>query len=332
MSTPRRPGTSPPGPLRRHRRAPTRPARGAAILIAMVLLTVVATLAAGMVWQQWRSVQVETAERARSQTGWILTGALDWARLILREDARGNDSKDHDDLAEPWATPLAEARLSSFLAADRDNTADADIDAFLGGAITDAQGRYNLRNLVGDDNKLQPEQVAMLGRLCALAGLPTSLADQIAQQWLAAWLASDSSAPLLPKQVDDLVWLGLDSASVARLAPLLVVLPKRTLVNLNTAPREVLAGVIPDIGLGGADRLVQARPFKTLEAAKAQLGGATALNARDLAVKSDFFEVQGRIRLGDHALEERTLVERRQGPQVVPVQRLRRALRTDTPR
>lgn len=29
-----------------------RPARGAALLVAMVLLSVVATLAAGMVWQQ----------------------------------------------------------------------------------------------------------------------------------------------------------------------------------------------------------------------------------------------------------------------------------------
>lgn len=64
-----------------------RPARGAALLVAMVLLSVVATLAAGMVWQQWRAVQVETAERSRHQSGWMLLGALDWARLILREDS-----------------------------------------------------------------------------------------------------------------------------------------------------------------------------------------------------------------------------------------------------
>lgn len=54
-----------------------RPARGAALLVAMVLLSVVATLAAGMVWQQWRAVQVETAERSRHQSGWMLLGALD---------------------------------------------------------------------------------------------------------------------------------------------------------------------------------------------------------------------------------------------------------------
>ena len=45
----------------------------------MIILTLVATLAAGMVWQQSRAVQVEAAERARVQAAWILTGALDWA-------------------------------------------------------------------------------------------------------------------------------------------------------------------------------------------------------------------------------------------------------------
>ena len=88
-----------------------RPAqRGAALLLALLLVALVATLASAMVWQQWRAVQVEAAERARAQAAWVLDGATDWSRLILREDAR-TGSNDH--AAEPWATPLAEARLST---------------------------------------------------------------------------------------------------------------------------------------------------------------------------------------------------------------------------
>ena len=60
--------------------------RGAALLTAMVIVTLVATLAAAMVWQQWRAVQAETIERSRIQSAWILSGALDWARLILRDE------------------------------------------------------------------------------------------------------------------------------------------------------------------------------------------------------------------------------------------------------
>ena len=60
--------------------------RGAALLTAMLTVTLVATFAAAALWQQWRSVEVETAERDRLQAAWVLSGALDWARLILRED------------------------------------------------------------------------------------------------------------------------------------------------------------------------------------------------------------------------------------------------------
>src|SRR5689334_5923452 len=117
--------------------------RGAALLTAMIIVTLIATLAASMVWQQWRAVQVEAAERARTQSAWILSGALDWARLILREDQRSGKVTA---LTEPWAVPLAEARLSTFLAADKDNNTDDGIEAFLSGSISDAQGRYNLTN------------------------------------------------------------------------------------------------------------------------------------------------------------------------------------------
>ena len=49
---------------------------GAALLAAMLTVALVASMAAAALWQQWRSVEVETAERARVQSLWVLTGAL----------------------------------------------------------------------------------------------------------------------------------------------------------------------------------------------------------------------------------------------------------------
>ena len=119
---------------------------GAALLAAMLTVALVAAFAAAALWQQWRAVEIEAAERARLQSAWILTGALDWARLILREDARSGGA---DHLAEPWAVPLQEARLSTFLAADRNNTTDNDADqTFLSGQIIDLQSLLNVNNLV----------------------------------------------------------------------------------------------------------------------------------------------------------------------------------------
>ena len=301
---------------------PRRPAGGAALLVAMVLLTLVATMASAMVWQQWKGVQVESSERARVQTGWILQGAQDWARLILREDARSGRATA---LTEPWATPLAEARLSTFLAADRNTTADDGPEAFLSGAISDAQARYNLRNLV-DNGKLLPAQVTMLQRLCASIGLGADVATLLANGMLAASVGTDAVAPLAPQQLADLVWLGLDADTVDRLAAVAVLLPVRTAVNLNTAPREVLAAVITGIDLGGADRLLQARqrqPFRSVDEANTVLGKTITLQPGVVDVKSAFFEVRGRLRLDHRVLNEQTLVERKPGLEVVSIQRQR---------
>jgi general secretion pathway protein K len=307
------------------RRPPRRcPTRGAALLVAMVLLTVVTTLAAGMVWQQWKGVQVESAERSRSQTAWILNGALDWARLILREDARSGQATSLD---QPWATPLAEARLSTFLAADRDNNTDSGPEAFLAGAISDAQARYNLRNLV-EGGKLVPAQVSALQRLCTSVGLGQEVAAVVANGLLAATLAADASAPLAPSQLADLAWLGLDAPAIERLASVVALLPAATPVNLNTASRDVLASVVTGLDLGSADRLVQARerkPFRDLAQAKEVLGSAITLNPREVDVKSSYFEVRGRLRLEQRVLEETSLVQRN-GMDVTTIQRLRQTL------
>ena len=302
--------------------------RGAALLIAMVILTMVATLASSMVWQQWRAVQVEAAERARVQSAWILMGALDWARLILREDAR-NGGADH--LGEPWATPLAEARLSTFLAADQSNTDDGP-EAFLSGSIVDAQSRYNLRNLVDPGTgKVLPLELAILERLLESISVSTDVAVRIAKQLNSATSLVNPAAnsPLPPESVAELTWLGIDEATVQLLQPYVVLLPIRTPVNLNTASALVLAAVIDKLDLGGAERLVQARQrnhFRAVLDAQNVVGSNFSLSPDRVGVNSSFFELGGRLRLGDRILEERSMVQRR-GLDVVTFQRRRVNLR-----
>ncbi|WP_428420145.1 type II secretion system minor pseudopilin GspK [Methylibium sp.] len=301
------------GLIRRHQ-------RGAALLTAMVIVTLVATLAGAMVWQQWRAVQVEVAERARSQAQWILTGAIDWARLILREDARTGGA---DHLGEPWAVPLAEARLSTFLAVDRDNTDDAP-EAFLSGSITDAQSRYNLRNLIdARSGTAAGAEERVLQRLLETIGARSDLAPLIARGLRDAALASgqqtstseiNADPPLMPERVEQIAWLGIDAETLALLSPYVSLLPVRTTVNANTAPKEVLVAVIEGLDLASADRLIQARqhnPFRNVaEIGKLLPQGVSAATDR-ISVTSAFFEVRGRLRLQDRSVEERALVERR---------------------
>jgi general secretion pathway protein K len=301
--------------------------RGAALLLAMLIMTLVTTLAAGMVWQQWRAIQVEAAERGRTQAAWILVGALDWARLILREDQRENNRGNPpaaDHLGEPWAVPLAEARLSSFLAADRDNNSVAEndsLDAFLSGSITDAQSRWNLSRLIDPNTgKAKPDEQKVLARLCAQAGATGDCAVRIGDALGKAWTppGGGSAAAITPQQLSQLAWLGIDADTIKRLEPWVDLLPDPTTeVNINTAPAEVIMAAVDGMSLGNAQRLVQDRQRKEIRdlngpATRAYFPVTAPQQIPGISLTSRFFYIQGRLRLEERVLEERSLVERNQ--------------------
>lgn len=292
---------------------------GAALLTALIVVTLIATLAAAMVWRQTRAVHIEAADRARAQANWVLLGALDWARLILREDLRANTSGENvDHLGEVWAVPLAEARLSTFLAAERENaTADAGPEAFLSGQIDDAQARYNLANLGGKE--ISPLERGTFLRLCQSAGLAGDLAERLLLQINLALDASGDTqnAPLRPQKLSQLSWLGVPAAALKPLEPWVVLLPEKThAVNANTAPREVIAALFEGMDLSTAERLVQARRtqhLKSFQEIKTLLGlpdNTPGLTADRIATGSKYFFVTGRLRLDERVVEQRSLVRR----------------------
>src|SRR4030095_7551488 len=105
-------------------------------------------------------------------------------------------------------------------------------------------------------------------------------------------------------------------------------LPERTPVNMNTAPREVLAAAIDGLDLGSAQRLVEGRerkPFKSIGDARPLLPPRITLDPRTVGVQTNYFIVRGRLRLGERVLEEESLVQRRQ-LEVVALQRERVSL------
>lgn len=293
--------------------------RGAALLTAMLMVVLVATLASSMLWQQWRGVEVEAAQRTRQQAAWVLTGALDWARLILREDARQGGA---DHLAEPWAVPLAPARLSTFLAAERgqatvDDDGNALGQAFLAGQIEDLQARLNVTNLV-DGNKLHEPSLAAWQRLFAHLNLPDleleAFTQALLQSRAPAGLAAKPGWPLQPRQLADLQWLGLSKQTLLALQPYITLLPIRTTINLNTAAPEVLLAVVPGMDLAQARALVQARNrqhMRTLADADRLVGNAAIrFDATVHGVASRFFSVTGQLRIDGATLQEVSVLQR----------------------
>ena len=304
---------------------------GAALLAAMLTVTLVATFAATALWQQWRSVEVEAAERTRIQSAWILIGALDWSRLILIEDSRAGGA---DHLAEPWAVPLEEARLSTFLAADRNVTQIDDAgggeEAFLSGQIIDLQSRLNLANLVSGDT-VNEAALAQFERLFAQLGLPPAELTALVQALRQAQAPGNENAdaPLMPQSPNQLAWLGLAPRTLALLAPHITLLPERKPVNLNTAGAEVLMATLRGLDRAGADRIMavrQMQPFRSVDDVKKLLGEQIEVSGSEHGVASSYFEVHGRLRMGPTVVQERSLV-RRMGLEATTVWRERTGAR-----
>ena len=121
---------------------PLRDQRGVAVITALLLTTLAVTIVASLFWQQQVQVRAIENQRLQLQKQWVLRGAMDWARLILREDGKYSST---DDLNEPWSVPLANTRLDQYVEKD-DVKGDAG-SAMLSGAIQDAQSRLNLTGL-----------------------------------------------------------------------------------------------------------------------------------------------------------------------------------------
>ena len=313
---------------------------GAALLGAMLVLTLVASLASGALWLQWRQVELEAAERTRAQSLWLMTGVMDWTRLILSEDARSGQSADH--LGEPWALPVQESKLSTFLSQDH-QWREGDPEVFLSGQIVDAQSRLNLTALLVN-GRPSPAQQAAWTRLFARLELPPSELQLLLQRWPQVVAASERArtantsstasagasaaaanmgdtatmaAPLLPQRLEQLAWLGLQPGTLERLRPYATVLPLATPVNLNTADPVVLEAVVPGLSSADARQWVMRRnsqPWMTLQEAAQALGPQGGqLDPALHAVRSRYFEIQGRLRIAQTVQHERALVEREGG-------------------
>jgi general secretion pathway protein K len=312
--------------------------KGAALLMAMLTVALVATLASAALWQQWRQVEIEIAERGRSQTAWMMTGALDWTRLILREDANSAQAAGVDHLGEPWALPVQESRLSSFLSQDQ-QWREGDPNVFLSGHITDAQSRLNVRNLV-EDGRIVAIEWASWRRLFERLSLPLSELDALSRQLVLALPPSAHAqrpanlAPLMPQRTAQLVWMGLSPATLNALAPFVTVLPESTTVNLNTAPPEVLMASVSGLDLASARQLITQRaraPWTSLEDARKAFGSAArSIDDKRHSIQSQYFEVNGRMRIDQVVQQEQALV-RRENKQVRMLWRSRAPLLSHKP-
>jgi len=296
------------------------PHQGAALLMAMLVAALVAVVAVALAADQQRWLADVAHRRDQVQAQSLALAGIQWARQIVREDARAG-SLDH--LGEPWslslpATPIANGTIE--------------------GRIEDAQGRLNLNALARDDAAANIDR-ARLARLFAGKGLAPALLDAIGD-WIdpdavprangaedAAYASATSAslpanAPLVrPAEISAV--RGVGGTAYAAVAPFVTALPAIAPLNVNTAAPEVLIAALPDLRGDAVAVLLADRaraPYTSVSNFRSRLPMGVALaDEAGLGVTSNYFIVTVTSRQGDAIAQARALLQReaRQAPVVL---------------
>lgn len=304
--------------------------RGVAVITALLLTALAITVVASLFWQQQVQVRSMENQRQRLQTQWAMRGMVDFARFWLRQDNPSLTALDG-----VWATPIEEARLDDYV--DREKVEMEKFDATVSGRALDAQGRFNLINLVDVMGNPSPPHLQayqrLLGNLQLDSGLAQATADAVVRarpKPRAAASGSDGkpaatsagtsggSEPVAMTQLEDLLAIpGYTPQIIDKLRDYVIVLPQVTPINVNTASAEVLSAVT-DMSVSEASALTLSNPRKKFVDRANFLNNINGKNAIDgvaLDVKSQYFLTVIRVRLDRAALDAQALVWRQPNPQ-----------------
>ena len=293
------------------RRAFARRQRGAAVLVAMLVVAIAALAASSFMFRsqvEWRRFEnLSRMDQAQS----VLRAAQQWGATVLLDDAR-NSSVDHR--GEAWATRLPPVEAENYR---------------ISGLMEDQEGRFNLNNLVAN-GEIDPQQLAIFVRLLSALRLPESLAGAVAD-----WIDADD-LPFNANSVDSPYYASLqtpyratnqplininellrvkdmDRNTLAMLRPFVTVLPTRTPINVNTASPEVLVALVQGLSSEEAYSMVAKRErtyYRNITDFQQALPSGTTAPASGISVSSQYFLVQARasnerLSIGNQALYRR---------------------------
>lgn len=269
--------------------------RGAAIVVAILIVTLAASTAAFAVWQQSAWVRQLENLAARAKADQLAISAIDVARNALRQDKDRNVDHPGDAWAQPLILPGEGAQIA--------------------GSITDQQALFNVNNLLASNKPSEPDIEAFRRLLAALKlndELANAVLDWIDEDSLATHPGGAEDTDYLSRElpyvaanrelfdVDELARVkGFNAETLAKLKPHITALPGRTPINVNFANPLVIAAMVK-----GLDEEKVPKPpdggFKNLndfsEKIKSALPADTKLPAGAFAVNTQFFLATIRVR------------------------------------
>ena len=283
--------------------------------MAIMTVALVATLAASVVREYGVSVMSLAGRHDQNQARWLARGAVDWARNVLSNDAR-TSATDHT--GEAWATKVPATPVDN---------------GEVSGEVEDLSGRFDLNSVVRN-GAADISNLAAYVRLLKLSGIADDAAVELGDR-LVAWIVRPNpdgtsallgspraSLPGVPRRpwqtplvdVDELGLIdGYDKDVMMSLRNFVAAHPEPSPLNLNTVSAEVLAALMPDLGIAATRVVVADRqriPFKDVNDFVARSRRSPYAPKTGLAVISRYFLVSGRARYGEATTRMLVLLDR----------------------
>jgi len=309
--------------------------RGVALLIALVVLAIAATLSTAMIWDRELDIRRFANIKQGDQSLEFALGAESWAEQILRRDYKSNPNITN--LNQDWAMQLPSLPVE-------------------GGSITghleDLQGLFNVNNLASSNPAQANAALAQFQRLLVALNLDPEIAYAV-QDWVNSGAQphypggakdefySQLAPPYLTAEqpmtsISELLLVkGITPQIYAALLPNVCALPMLapgsqpdtpmipTSININTAPAPVIASLNAGITASAAEAAVQTR---TQQPYQSQNDLTRLLNIGPAAgvpttLTSSYFRLTAEVKIGSTEITLYSLLFRTSSGATIAIRR-----------
>ena len=222
--------------------------QGIAIISVMIVIALISASVSLMLQRFGKDLQQTKYTLNQTQALNHLYSIETWAKIIL-----SNDESGFDNLNEDWATAITPIEIEG---------------GSLYGKLTDLQSRLNLNNLIDLKTDAYLPQYRSFFYDC-INRLNTQLSQQAMADTIFSYAVNQPPKPKLFEQLAELKNIKtITEKDYLKIKPYLSTLPTLSPINLNTAGKEVLSCIHPQLSGDLVQKLIRYRknqPFDSID-------------------------------------------------------------------
>ena len=222
--------------------------QGIAIISVMIVIALISASVSLMLQRFGKDLQQTKYTLNQTQALNHLYSIETWAKIIL-----SNDESGFDNLNEDWATAITPIEIQG---------------GSLYGKLTDLQSRLNLNNLIDLKTDAYLPQYRSFFYDC-INRLNTQLSQQAMADTIFSYAVNQPPKPKLFEQLAELKNIKtITEKDYLKIKPYLSTLPTLSPINLNTAGKEVLSCIHPQLSGDLVQKLIRYRknqPFDSID-------------------------------------------------------------------